>query len=224
MYYAVCDGFLVSFTHPTTLSMILQLDHRQVFFANAGELTYFSNGSVVGTLDQGVLGSWDATTYEGPETMRHFTGAPSGKYLCYHNGIMYAADGKFIYHSEPYNVGLWDYASNYLSFLAGITAIWGIGNTLFVSTEEGVFAHIGDSPRNWQQRHVHASPVFHNTIKPIASFKDYGAGAFVTSREGVCFSGANGTFLNMTEDKIAMPLCNAGGAYYDATKYVCSLN
>lgn len=222
-YYAIRDNDLVSFIHPDELTVVATLGNAKMYFANAGEYTYFSNGTVLGTLQDGVLGSWDKNEYAGPDTDRVFSSAPSGKFLCYHSGIMYIAVDSFIYHSEPFAPGLWDYANNYLAFNQNVSAIWGVDNTLFVSTTEGVYSHVGDSPLTFVQRFVHEGEAFHNTVQSVIGFADKGKGSFVTTKKGICFSGANGYFTNLTKDRINIPAVGSGGAFYNNHKYVCSL-
>ena len=223
VFYAVQNGILVSFVDPTIMHTIGDVGNDPIYYANVGRFTYVSNGTFTGVLNGDVLTPWEPAVYVGPEQERVFSAIPAGRFLHYHAGIMYIAVGKFVYHSEPYHMGLWNLAGSYLAFREDVVAIWSVENTLFVGTTSGVYAQVGNSPREFVQKFVHTGQPYHSTIKAINSFGDRGVGALVTTAQGVCFSGADGFFTNLTKDKITIPLVGSGGSFSDRFTYVCSL-
>lgn len=78
------------------------------------------------------------TRYGGPP--------PAGKHICHHKGILYIADGKHIYHSDPYYHGLFNRRHGFLSVPFAVTGMVAVEDGMFIGTEKRTFFMQGTSP------------------------------------------------------------------------------
>lgn len=92
--------------------------------------TSFYNGSLLST----------------PLATQFKTNPPAGQALCLAAGVMYVAQGQWLYHSEPYNYDLFD-LREYLPFDSEITMVARVLDGLFVGTRKKIYFVRGLDPK-----------------------------------------------------------------------------
>lgn len=220
-YFAVKDGELVVFDSNYTMTSLTPVANQDMFYGNVGATTYFSNGIQKGYVEYGQLYPWVAADYYGPDTTRALSGPPDGTLLEYFQGVMFMAVGRVLYHSEAYNLGLWNLAANYIPFESPIQMIASFGNTLIVSDQHAIYAHTGQSVKNWSQTKIFDSPAIKGTARVLRQVPNLGDGIMFVTTEGICFINAEGQLTNLTKDRLVLPNSSVGTAYQTNTHYVC---
>jgi len=193
-----------------------------MFYANIGNATYFNNGLNRGIYSAGIVDPWEKMSYRGAETTEHYDGPPRGSILCYFRGVMYMAMDNIVFGSMPFRTDLWNYAKWMIPFSSKVLSINGIENCLYVSDEYGIYAHVGDGFRNYQQKKVWDSPAITGTVKMARGFAEGKDALIFATEDGLCAGFGDGSFTSLTEEKISISGRTIGSAYINKTHYVCS--
>ena len=130
-----------------------------------GDLLYMAQDVPVGTLVARVQDdqrSKLATT----QFMSRMTG---GDDISVSNGVLFVSNGKTLRFSEPFNYGLTDKKTGFVSFGSNILFHEPVSDGLYVGTEDGVYFLSGSSPKDFTQRLVGSAPVVSDSICVPAS-------------------------------------------------------
>jgi hypothetical protein len=224
-----CNGFDCLVADGTTLylvgadnsllSLTTFLSGNKISYFSYGTATYFTDGVTNGIVDQGALYSWDADTNLDTDSKVYYESeVPVFEHISELNGQMYGSIGNALYVSEPGYFGLWNLERMWM-FGSDILMHVPVRGGLFVSDTTDTWFLRGSTIENFSLEHVADYPALaysraHSTLEG----SDFGLStpipcALWLSPEGVCAGLADGTFINMTEEKIIYP----GSGQYGAT-------
>ncbi|MCK5849599.1 MAG: hypothetical protein KAH23_01695 [Kiritimatiellae bacterium] len=219
--YGVKDDHLVVFGKEMAPINLLAVSDNKMHFANVGKDVYFANGQVNGVINGTTLRPWDVGITRAGET-RHFEKPPTGSVLEYYHGRMYMSVEGVLYASEPYAPTLWDLSATFMDLGSHIRFVRGTGDTLYVSTDNTIFALRGTSPSEFKQELVAEGIIVAGTDVQVKGFLEYGNGMLATTTKGICFFGEDGRVVNLTEEKLVLPRTVSGGAFMIKDNYICS--
>ena len=222
LFFAAQDDALVSFESDFTINHVTDVSDSPLYYANVADRTFISSSDIKKIFHNDTLTDWVVGTNPGPDVGRVFSGPPAGgTIIFYFRGVMYVVGDNILWHSEPYAPLLFDYAKGFVPFKSNIVGLAAYGNTLYVSDEHGIYAHIGAGPHDWVQKKVHDSPMLHGTAMEVQDVPELGDGILFTSGTGICFATNDGQLHDWTRHKVALDDATAGCAYSDNTHYHC---
>lgn len=223
-FFAVKDGQLVKFTQAADVfTGLASAGSSPVFYANVGQATYISSATLKQIYSESALHDWEVATYTGPDTGQSFSGPPAnGTIICYDRGVMYVVEDNILWHSEPYHPNLFNLAKGFIPFKSNIVEVAAVGNTLYVSDEYGVYAHVGGSPADFTQRRVHDAPMITGTVSRTTKqvLEGNREGLFVTTDNGICYATSDGVFINLTEHQLNIDHATTGCSFMLDDHYV----
>ncbi len=198
-------------------------------FTDVYSLIYFSNGYETGVYDtvNTEISAWEAGQYIGPSTTRTFDDPPAGHIIEHFNGRIYIAQDSLLWWTEPFGYNWVDHSQNLIVLPSRITMVRGVTDGLYVSTLHETYFLAGAGPEVFAQRKVASYPVIEGT-DVICHADDLGEdvgmsgvqGVMATARDGICFMGPEGTFINLSKRKLYFPVQSIGTAYIYRGKYV----
>lgn len=225
---AFCDGGDCLFVTGVTLGRLLPdltgvavatVAHgARMRYAQVNNRIYYCNGRETGYVEGGVNNEWVMGTYYGPDTDRQFVGPPVGETIGYYNLRMYVSQGRTCFYSEPSGFNFFDLKGNYWMLDSRIRMTRPVRDGIFLGTDIGVFFYAGDEPKDVRVTKVCDYPVaersdtnFHGTLlftkdrRPYIDQKSGGLSAMWIGKKGLCYGGADGSFINLTQDNIDLP-------------------
>ena len=154
-------------------------------------------------------------------------------HLEYYRGRIYTAYDRFLIYSAEWGFSWFDFKNWFTPMPVGtrITMLRRVDSPtvggLFVGTTEGVYFLGGRSPDEFSQAKVSDNPpIEHTDVRVKASRvleQGSGEGIMWTSKEGICFGGPDGVFIDLTESRIDFPNAQSGTALERDGKYLCLL-
>ena len=208
-------------------------------YEQVDDTVYYCNGWQIGRVLGGLSVSWVKADIDyGPETKKEFSDPPVGSDVAYFRGRMWIAEGDTVWYSEPFGFNLFNLASGYFKFDSKVLMIRAVRDGVYFSTETGTFFFRGrGDPKDFLKISVASYPVvqytdvkFHGKLVfPITgnAFIDTGSGehsAMWMSEEGICYGGYDGTFANLSKDKLVLPSALTGSGLVYNDKYVGLFN
>lgn len=189
---------------------------------------YYCNGYENGYVENRVSHSWAAKSYVGPRTTKAFSGPPTGHLLEFYNGRIFIAADNILWYSEPFAYSWYNKAANYIPFVGRLRMVRAVATGLYVSTETKTYYLGGEQPLEFKLMEVADYPAQLGSDCMVPGSRIHGldyAGSVVmwTSTHGICVGSINGQFINLTEEKLALPNTNQGAGFYYDGKYLCSL-
>jgi len=184
---------------------------------------FYSNGVQNGYIRAGVSAAWPTNTYQGPTAdMQFATSVPKANHIAFRPGgqVLIAVGNAVLANHAPFQYGLFNTRS------AAIAA-FATDVTLLASVKEGFY--VSDGSKTWffrqmqgwyvyKQELVEAAPALlgslaHDSVvlREVGIEMD-GAGRIWASALGVCLGTDNGTFINLTREKIRYPAGYTAGA------------
>jgi len=233
-----CEGRDCLFVHGDALC-VLNKDYSYTAIRNVtpnarlrcrqvDDIVYYCNGFERGYVFEGTSYGWNMPTYYGPVTTKAFTDPPIGTDLEYYAGRMFVVQGKIVPYSELFDISTFERKS-YLPFDREVVMFKAVKDGIYVSTDkETLFlsgndakaldiTKIADYPAiKWTEVKIIGRLIF--TKDGNAMILDKGGSACLLwlSKEGVCFGGPGGEFVNLTEHKVDLPTALTGcGFMYD---------
>jgi hypothetical protein len=194
------------------------LSGAKISYLQYNEETYYANGFQNGVIRDGVSYSWPVGAYEGPDTIRQFSGAPVGQHLAYFNTRWYISVDSVLWVSEPYAPGLFDKARGFIQFDSHIRMIKPVDTGIFISDSNNTWFFAGKDYTDFEQRLVAPYPALEwsEAIDYINAadlgLEIVGRCALWGSQEGAIIGSPDGRAINITEDKIVYPNIGAQGA------------
>lgn len=192
---------------------------QRMSFAQANYDTFYSNGIENGYIRGGVSAAWPVETYYGPDTNTSFGPAPVGDLIAFRpGGGMLIASGPVLHFNRfPFNFGLYA-GTDIVQFGSDITMIAPVAAGTFVSDGERTWFLQGESWFDTTQKLAAEYPALtgslaHNkvTLRDMG-LDSSGFGRIWASTEGVCLGLDDGSFINLTDDKIDYPAGHSTGA------------
>lgn len=199
-------------------------------YAEFAGRVYCSNGSFRAKLYGMSIESWDAVVPAQYRSDTRTLGIPdSFTLLCAHAGRMYAADGQFLWESEPALPGCYDLGGGAMSFESEITALVSVRGGIYVSTAFQTYFLNGSSSKDFVRVEAHPSPIVPGTAQIIAGDElgngdmAQGQAAIWVSRDGVCVGDASGNVTNVTSRRLVFDQASSGAACVLPGQYFFSL-
>lgn len=212
---AVKDGNLVSI-NPDTFSTALVKSNvgvSRMYYAEIGDKVYFSNGTVMGYVEDGIAYNLPVPTIEFKRAM------PAGELLTFFKGRLLVAKGPCIYYSDAADYDQYDGRSGIVQFKSDVTLMAPVNDGLFVSDASGTYFMRGTSPEKWSKERV---ADYGAKKMPPAKIRDMQLGDYTVgnpvmwvSQRGLCVGGDGGFLKNLTESKYKLPVNvqQASGAF-----------
>lgn len=194
------------------------LSGARISFLQHNEETYYANGWQNGVIRDGVSYSWPVGAYEGPDTIRQFSGAPVGQHLAYYNSRFYVSRNKVLWISEPFAPGLFDRARGFIQFENKITMIKPVDNGVFVSDTKRTWFLAGKDYTDFEQKLAAPYPALEwsDAVEYISAselgLEAVGHCALWGSPEGAILGTPDGRAINLTKDRVVYPKLGAQGA------------
>lgn len=200
-------------------------------YARSGSRVYYANGYETGYVDLNdrLSHGWTFSEYVGPTTQRTFSSPPVGTILCIFKGRMYIATGQYLWYSEPFAFNQFDMARNFLDLGSPIVMVGASEDTLFVSNEEAVLSHFGNSPQDFQQKPAFDFPAIKGTMCEISLTKYpliqgvLGQGIIWVGSKGICVGGNRGANTLLCDRKLKLPDVYEGNAVMYDGNYIVNL-
>jgi hypothetical protein len=190
---------------------------------------YWANGLETGYVQDSVNNTWEAGTYNGPETTRQYTGPPVGNRLGYYGGSVFVIQGRMAWFSEPFALNLFDLVRDYYMFQTNIRMFQPVADGVFVSTERSIYFLGGPSSRNLTRVKKADYPAIEWTdsrfqLEVMAFAENFiDVGAIWTSTDGICVGLPGGRLINLTESKVSYPSALRGAGLVLGKRYVSTL-
>lgn len=183
--------------------------------------TFYSNGAENGYIRGGINFAWPTGSYQGPDDDRDFvTLAPANHIAFFKHAMIVVAigSGVFVNHS-PFQFGLFNPRSGYIGFQSRATMLAQVQGGIFVSDcERTWFLRKLESWYHFKQELVAEYPALewslaHRRIALRDAGLDVsGFGRIWGSPEGLCLGADDGTFINLTKEKVTYPSGYSSGA------------
>jgi hypothetical protein len=194
------------------------LDERMSYCA-VDDKIYYTNGYQTGYVFNRLSYGWVQGTYVGPETDKELSDPPIGSVVAYYNNRVYVAQGKTLWYSEPFNYNAFDLHANFMSFEGQIQMVRPVSTGIFVGTDKITYFLSGANPAEGFNRLpvCNYAPFRHSDIplngkmvldpesEPTIQFSSEGESCLWISKEGVCYGGPQGSFQNLTQEKLDLP-------------------
>lgn len=190
--------------------------------------TYWMNGYEKGFVEAGSNRSWGIGSYVGPDSSRILSDPPIGHLIAYDYGRVFVAQGPVIWYSEPFSLGAFDLARNFLPFESRITMMQPLLGGMFVSTETETYFLPGRDPQGTEPGKVADYPAIRGTdvrvdLSKIGAGELTGIGAMWASTKGICAGTPDGRFINLTHRRLDYPSALFGAGICFDDRYVCTL-
>lgn len=130
-----------------------------------GDLLYLAQEVPVGTLIARIQDA-QRSKLASTQFLSRMTG---GGDISVFNGVLFVSNGRTLRFSEPFNYGLTDKKSGFVSFGSNILFHEPVSDGLYVGTEDGTYFLSGASPKDFTQRLVGSAPVVNDSISVPAT-------------------------------------------------------
>jgi len=193
-------------------------------FATSGNDTFYANGVQNGYIRNGVSSAWPVSTYYGAEADVQFASSvPVAQHIAFLQGgqELLGVGGAIFSNHAPFQYGLFAIGrGNVASFKSPITMIAPVQAGFFAS-DSGQTWFFRRLEGNWylfRQELVEDAPALvgslaHDLVKlSDAGLEREGFGRIWASTKGVCLGTDDGSFINLTEEKISYPSGYISGA------------
>jgi len=238
--YVTGDALTLLRTDYTTKALRNVQVGARMRYAQVDDEVYYCNGVQTGRVADEVSMSWVmADTKYGPGTKREYSDPPVGTDVAFHAGRMWVAEGDTIWYSEPLGFNYFDLAGCYFKFNSQVRMIRPVKEGLFVSDEVATyfFRGIGDPKEYYKIKVANYPVVQYSDVKFFGKLVIFQGGEFIIdvsfgdlsalwmAEQGVCYGGYDGTFKNLTEEKIEKfpPALTGAGLFYKGS-YIGLLN
>ena len=195
---------------------------------------YYTNGFETGYVFNRLSYAWTASTYVGPTTKRVLSDPPVGKFIEHYKGRIYIAQGDVLWYSEPYHYEAFNLHANFLQFEEPIRMVRAVRDGIFVSTERTIYFLAGErADQGFIKMHVAPYGAFmYSDIKlngqllyeqdgtPVIELSQQDEAALWITEKGVCYGGPDGRFVNITRNKVELPVSLEGCSLIIKGRYI----
>lgn len=192
----------------------------RVCFTQANYSTFYANGAQNGVIQSGVSFDWPVSTHDGEDVGLVFSAAPVGRHIAFQRGgLMFISVGNVLWVNHfPFNFGLYSMATGYVQLETDIVMICPVQQGVFVSDSKATWFFRGTSWFDFSQEKVADYPALewslaHDEISLRDIEMDMPGNARIWgSVEGVCLGTDDGTFINLTKERIKCPSERSSGS------------
>jgi len=195
--------------------------NRRMAWAQNSTDTFYGNGAQDGFIRNGVRSAWPSGSYQGPDDDRDFVTMPPANHIAFFKHAMIViAIGAVVYvNHSPFQFGLFNPRSGYIGFQSNVVMLAPVQNGIFVSDSERTwFLRKLDTWYGFRQEIVAEYPALEWSLAiGKVALRDVGIdapgfGRLWGSRDGICLGMDDGSFLNITREKVAYPTGYSSGA------------
>lgn len=182
----------------------------------AGKLTFYTNGTIIGYISNGISYSLPAPT----DAFRVKT--PAGVFIFMYQGSIYVGVDNVLYFTDALDFASVHPKEGFKQFPEPLVDGFPVNDGIYISTNKRIWFLGGDAP-NFTWKEVANYPAIPGTAQPIqnAAFgrTDIQGRVFLFSTaKGICFGADGGIFGNLTHHEYLMPSMLYGSAYIKTGK------
>ena len=165
----------------------------------------------------------DNASYELPDPSREFKlPLPAGQLIEYFLGVLYVARDNILYIADPL-CDYYDVRTGYRIFNKYITMLRSVDGGLYVSDDRVWFVK-GRANEDFERDEAYPSPaIIHTDVSVNGKFIDdtmVGKVAIWTGENGICLGDANGTVINLTDNRYTFTARGRGTGFIRETENV----
>ena len=190
--------------------------NRRMAWDQIGPDTFYSNGMQTGYIREGVSAAWPIQTYQGSEAdMQFATTIPAASHIAFLDGgqVIIAVGNALFSNHSPYQYGLFHPGrGNVAVFESNVTMVAAVRGGFFAS--DGFVTRFFRRTEEWyqfRQELAEAAGVLewslaHDSIWLREIGIDLpGFGRVWASGNGICLGADDGTFINLTRERVKYP-------------------
>lgn len=152
---------------------------------------------------------------------------PIASLMAEHKGVVLAASGNYLYHSDPLDYELFDLVNGVTPFDSDITMLESVDSGFYVSTPNSVKFISGEAPDMWVVSDVHEYGALRGTAQIIdmnvVGEGGVGKGLIFATKKGICLATADGAVRNLTERRLSMNMKGELCSMVDGSRYVLAI-
>lgn len=184
---------------------------------------YYLNGTEKGYIFKGQNYAWEKGNYTVPaDTRRIFSDPPNGHLLGWFAGRALIARENAIFASEPSFYGVFDLLNNFKLIPKRVTMLQPTPQGLWVGTTEQVLFYRGTQWGKLRREPKADYGVLEgsDTVCPGKKLNTSGRPVLFTTPQGICVGTEDGSFDNLTYDKITFPTGRYASASVVGNRYL----
>ena len=198
-------------------------------YQQVGPAVYYTNGTEKGAILAGRSFNWDKPdTNYAKDTTKVWSGPPAGNMLAYHNGVMYVIQQHIAWHSEAYNVNLFNLTGGFLSFESPVSVFEGVTAGIWVCTESKIVFLRGTTPGNfaYERKATYGAVKGTGCLVDCALIGDgsiSGVGVMFVTKYGIALGTEKGEFIPITINRLRLPKVVSGSGIVTGGRYIATL-
>ena len=147
--FAVLNGDLVEVNTDWTTTMVLEdVGNSKMNFVQVGKRIFFTNVSIIGVIEEGMVYPFPPTTQTFKEKML------GGELIEYYDERLYVAQDKEIYYSDAVNPMIMDSRKNFILTGGPITMLNAVEDGIYVSAAGKTFFMHGPDPFDFKYKPI----------------------------------------------------------------------
>jgi hypothetical protein len=169
---------------------------------------YYTNGFEKGYVYREVDRVWSKGDYSPPgDTRRTFSDPPNGHLVSWFGGRALIAKGNAIFASEPSFYGVFDLHNNFRLVPEHVTMLQPTSQGLWVGTSAQVLFYRGSQWEKLRREPKAEYGVLEGSDVecPPEKIEADGRSVLFTTPQGICAGGEDGSFANLTHNKLKFP-------------------
>jgi len=200
---------------------------KRMKYAAIADRIYYSNGAEKGYILKGKDYTWEKGNYSPPgDTPRILSNPPNGHLLGWFAGRALIAKDNAIFASEPSFYGVFDLTNNYKLMPERVTMLQPTTQGLWVGTTSQVLFYRGTKWRELRREPKAPFGVLEGSDAICAGDKLNlpNQAVLFTTPQGICRGGEDGTFVNLTHNKLTFPSGRYASAAVIGNRYLVLIN
>lgn len=224
-----CDGHdcivaagtkLYTVNQDYSLNLVRQdlIEGLRIDYVQINTETYYSNGTQLGIIRNGLDVPWVKAPYIGPSTNQGFNGPVPGNHISFLGGRIYTSNGPNIFYSEPFSWSEFDLSKSFYMMDSKVLMLKAVASGMFISTESTTYFLKGLKPSEQELIQVAPYPCYEwsaaiDLVEGLEiGIQESGPCALWMSKVGACLGTPSGNFTNLTRQKIQYPSSGLAGA------------
>lgn len=195
---------------------------RMRYFPVANRI-YYTNEYEKGYIQSGQNRAWEKGNYTVPgDTRRTFSDPPNCHLIGWYSGRLLVAVNNAIYASEPSFYGVFDLFNNVRLVANKVTMLQPTPQGLWIGTSTQVLFYRGQKWRELRLEIKAEYGVFEGSDAwcPGEKRGTTGRSVIFTTPQGICAGGEDGSFINLTYNKLTFPSGRYASAAVAGDRYI----